>query len=284
MSKFPSPLRYPGGKYKIYPFIRDLCVENCVKNYIEPYAGGASVALGLLLNGIVDKIVINDLDRAIYAFWWSVKNKPDELCEMIYNTPIGLEQWKEAKKAYSNKDNVDNLLVIGFSVLFLNRTNYSGVIDGGVIGGLQQNGKYKIDCRFNKKAIIARIKRIANYVDNMEVYNNDAMDLIGKLEINESTLLYFDPPYFEKGKSLYMNAYSHDEHELISRRIRSIRRAKWVVSYDDVPEINKLYDNGAHYKLRHSARRSKKGGECIFFSDNLRWRSVFDDYLNSCNY
>ncbi len=269
---FFSPLRYPGGKNKLAKFIEKLCVDNgTTGHYIEPYAGGASVALHLLMTGRVREITINDLDKAIYAFWFSVINHTDELCLLIKNTPITTDEWEKQKKVLSNKNNDINVLELGFATLFLNRTNYSGVLNAGMIGGRNQTGNYKLDCRFNKIEIIRKIRAIAEYRDNIHVTNLDAISLIDRVRVDGNTIFYFDPPYYIKGPSLYMNHYKHDDHKAVSDAIKSIPNAKWVVSYDDTEEIHELYAGQRYinYSFTHSAGRSRQGNEAVFFSHNI---------------
>lgn len=271
---FYSPLRYPGGKNKLSKFVAEVCVRNNVNgHYVEPYAGGASVALFLLLNGYVKKITINDSDRAIYAFWYAVKNQTEVFCELIQKTDVTLENWNKCREIQKNKKEA-SLLELGFSTFFLNRTNVSGILDGGVIGGREQKGKYKIDCRFNKEALIKRIRVIGEHKKNIEVCNLDALDLIKKIKKisrNDNTIFYFDPPYYLKGASLYLNHYKHDDHEKVSEAIKGIENIRWIVSYDDTQEIKKLYRacKSAKLTLPHTARERKIGEEVLFFSKGL---------------
>ena len=270
-----SPLRYPGGKNRIANFIAQVCVDNRISGlYVEPYAGGASVALFLLFSNVVKKIVINDKDRSIYAFWYSVLHHTDRLCQMIIDTEVNVENWHKQKKVQSRKQYA-NLLELGFSTLFLNRTNRSGIISGGIIGGIDQTGEYKIDCRFNKEELINRIRRIAQRKDSISVYNLDAISLIYKIEQQRSknlmnALIYFDPPYYKKGGSLYLNHYIKSDHKDVAGAI-SLLNYKWIVSYDNVPEIQELYKKFRNigYSLKHTAHSARDGGEVLFFQDSL---------------
>lgn len=270
-----SPLRYPGGKNRIANFIAQVCVDNRISGlYVEPYAGGASVALFLLFSNVVKKIVINDKDRSIYAFWYSVLHHTDRLCQMIIDTEVNVENWHKQKKVQSRKQYA-NLLELGFSTLFLNRTNRSGIISGGIIGGIDQTGEYKIDCRFNKEELINRIRRIAQRKDYISVYNLDAISLIYKIEQQRSknlmnALIYFDPPYYKKGGSLYLNHYIKSDHKDVAGAI-SLLNYKWIVSYDNVPEIQELYKKfrNIEYSLKHTAHSARDGGEVLFFQDSL---------------
>lgn len=275
MNNFYSPLRYPGGKSRLAPFIAKICLDNALtQRYIEPYSGGGSVALFLLLEGIVEDIIINDKDRSIYAFWHSLLNHTTQFCDMIQNCEVSIEEWKRQKAIQTHKNQV-SLLDLAFSTFFLNRTNRSGIINGGVIGGQSQNGHYLLNCRFNKDELISRILTIASKRKHIRIYKKDAISLINILYnrnlITKDSLIYFDPPYYIKGPSLYMNHYTSRDHEKVRDAISSIYQCKWIVSYDPTDEIKKLYSSfrKIEYELIHFAHTSKRGTEILFFSDNI---------------
>lgn len=269
-----SPLRYPGGKNQLTKYVEKLIEEKGVKNstYIEPFCGGAAVALSLLINNRVNNIIINDYDRSIYSFWYSVLYFTDELCNLIENTNINIEEWENQKRIQKNKNNED-LLTLGFSTLFLNRTNRSGIIKAGVIGGKEQNGNYKIDCRFNKEDIIKKIRIIANYQDRIQLYNLDTEQLIDEIINNliHKSFIFFDPPYYNKGSALYTNFYNHNDHESLANKIRNIRYHSWILTYDNTPEIKSMYRNfkSEVYKLNYSIQKKHKGEEVMFYSKTL---------------
>ena len=270
---FYSPLRYPGGKGKILSFMIDLIKLNKLENieYVEPYVGGAAVALGLLLNNMVSKIYINDSDKAIYAFWDSVLNYTDEFIQKIEKTPITVEEWRIQKSIYNNIEQHSDL-DIGFSAFFLNRCNRSGVLKGGIIGGYEQNGKWKIDARFNKQDLINRIERIALHKDKIQLYNEDTADLLEKhKETFKNCILYLDPPYYEKGYQLYKNHYKPSDHEKISKLVKELN-CYWVVSYDNVDPIIALYNDipKREFNISYSAGKNRSGKEIMFFSSNLQ--------------
>ncbi len=273
--KFYSPLRYPGGKSKVSKFVSQVIIKNDLSNgtYVEPYAGGASVALSLVIEGKVQKVIINDYDRSIYAFWYSVLHHTDEICKKISRTPVTINVWRRQKEVQKNKTTV-NLLDLGFSTFFLNRANRSGIIDGGPIGGLKQEGEWKIDARFNKQELISRIRLIAEYKENIKLYNSDAVELMKALakKLPEKTLVYLDPPYYVKGKDLYVNYYDHDDHLLVAKTIRGIPDISWIVSYDRVRPITKMYKNYKKriYEFRYTAVHGNEGKEVMFFSKNLK--------------
>ena len=273
MNKFVSPLRYPGGKLKVVNYIKRLMEENdlCGGTYIEPYAGGANVALSLLLSKYAKRIKINDIDRSIYAFWHSVLMETENLCRMIQDTDVTLETWERQHELQKNKKGVD-LLELGFSTFFLNRTNRSGILNGGVIGGKAQTGKYKIDARYNKKDLIERIEVIAAQRNKIELTSMDAVALIKRYKRPpaEKTLCYLDPPYYVKGKDLYLNYYNDNDHQKIAEAIMKYK-GKWIISYDAVDFIKKLYEDykQTEYYLSYSAGNPSKGRELMIFSDGL---------------
>lgn len=282
MASLYSPLRYPGGKNKTYFYVRHLVAENDINTYIEPFAGGAAVALRLLINNDVDRIIINDFDPGIYALWNVILNDTDSLIKLIKETPITMKQWYIQKEIQEKKEDVDQL-TLAFSTLFLNRTNRSGIIKAGVIGGKNQDGAYKMDCRFNKENIISRIKKISTFGDRIKVCNYDAIEFIEK-EIRQTrkSLTFFDPPYYDKGPDLYTNFYNHSDHVELAKTIKSkMRNRYWILTYDIANEIEKLYKNYdiERYYLNYSIATPSKGQEFMFFSKKTQ-KGDIEEYLN----
>ena len=267
-----SPLRYPGGKAKLYPFFVELIKKNGLIgiNYCEPYAGGAGLAIRLLINGFVNSVSINDIDASIYAFWMSALRDTDNFCALIEKTAINVDEWHRQKKIWESGGDGD-LLALGFSAFFLNRTNRSGIIEGaGPIGGYAQSGAWKIDVRLDKRKQIENIKALARFSEQIEISNLDALKFF-RASIRKNSLIYLDPPYFVKGRKLYKNFYKPDDHEQIAQEMKKRRSAKWVVSYDDVPQIRDLYASFAPlaYFPNYSAGEKVVGREVIFLSDAL---------------
>lgn len=273
--RYVTPLRYPGGKARLAPFVKALLQYNNLgdAHYVEPYAGGASVALALLVGEYVTHIYVNDLDRSVYAFWHSVLNEPDALCRQICKAKLSVSEWRRQRAVQERAHGV-SLLELGFSTFYLNRTNRSGIIcSGGIIGGFEQAGKWKLDARFYRDELIRRIETIADYRDRISLYNCDAGDLLRFLlpVLPSKSLLYLDPPYYVKGKRrLYANSYAHDDHVRIAALLAGARHP-WLVSYDDVPEIRALYNKFRYrrYRLPYTAAARYEGSEIIFFSDDL---------------
>lgn len=282
MNTYYSPLRYPGGKNCIFPFVSSLFYSNQMigVNYAEPYAGGAGLALRLLFEGYVEHIYINDFDTSIYSFWNYLISYPEELCKWIRDVDVTIDNWNRYREIQNHPQEA-SASELAKSTFFLNRTNVSGIIKGGVIGGQQQKGKYKIDVRFNKKDLIDRIKKVADMRERISVSNLDGIRFINKIsKKREDIFIYLDPPYYQKGADLYMNFYSINDHIKLSEQIHKMHN-KWMVSYDNQDFILKLYNNynTISYKLSQSAS-NRVGEEILIFSDKMDI-SASTDRLNS---
>lgn len=271
-----TPLRYPGGKGKLAAFVKNLIETNDLNDgaYVEPYAGGAAIALELLFHEYVSRIYINDISRPVYAFWKSVIDYTDDLVRLIHNTPLTVRAWDKQKQVLTNKDEYDDLK-LGFATFFLNRTNRSGILNGGIIGGRDQSGPWKIDARFNVRELIFRIESIAKLRSRIYLSRKDAVLFLSKkLQMwPANTLIYLDPPYYAKGNQLYYDYYAHEDHEKIAEFVTNrLQRQKWIVSYDNTEAIHKMYAGYRHiaYGLSYSARESREGSEVMFFCKNMR--------------
>ncbi len=270
-SKHYSTLRYPGGKASLSNFIERLIyineIENCT--YLEPFAGGAGAALNLLFQENIDSIIINDFDKAIYSFWHSVLNENDKFIDKIHKTSVTIKEWKKQKEIYYN--NSVTIFEQGFAAFFLNRTNKSGILTGGVIGGLEQKGKWKIDARFNKEDLTNRIYDIGLYKNRIKLFNKDGISLLKDVKYNKNLFIYIDPPYVNKASNLYLNHYTIQDHKALADYLNSKIKLKWLLSYDNVEIIKKLYAKRKkiEFNLNYHADKFKQGKELLIFSDFL---------------
>lgn len=269
---FYSPLRYPGGKSKLTPYVQDTIEINNLEGgaYIEPFAGGAAIAWYLLLNNTVKKVYINDLNPSIYAFWLCVLNRTNELCKRIEDVEVSVREWHYQRSIYRSESST--LIERGFATFFLNRTNHSGIISGGPIGGFGQAGPYLIDCRFNKPDLISRINRIAKKKRQIILSNLDGAEFINEIvpNIEGKCLVNIDPRYYVKGQDLYQNFFCHEDHVRLRDSILSIKKP-WILTYDDTPEICQIYHNHAirSFGLRYSASKKRTGHEIIIRNPTL---------------
>lgn len=275
MPQTDSPLRYPGGKAKLYRFIAPIIdnnLEGLNRTYIEPFAGGAGLALKLLYNDKVNKIVLNDKDSSIFAFWHACLNDADKLCDMVENCQIDIGTWDAQKEIYLNPEN-HTTLDVGFATFFLNRCNVSGVIRGGPIGGRDQCGVYPLDARFNKIELIRKIQNVNKNRERISVFNQDArsfmLETLPSLNL-EDLILNIDPPYVKKGPMLYENSFSAPDHKALAEVIQSIPY-KWITTYDECELIYSLFSDYRKevITLNYSAGSTKHGKELMIYSDNI---------------
>lgn len=276
MQRYGTPLRYPGGKQRLAPFVGEiLAVNNLVGGeYAEPYAGGAGVAVELLLSNQVSRIHLNDSSLPVYAIWFAITEHPERLCRFVRTASLTLEEWKRHREVVRHPDH-HHLIDIGISTFFLNRCNRSGVLGAGVIGGFAQDGRWRIDARFPRNELIKRIEAIAKRASAISITRLDAEVFMGpyaETHLPADTLVYCDPPYFKGAERLYLNVYSGADHARLARAIQRNKTLKWLVSYDSHRSILELYRRRRMftYDLQYSATRACLGKEVFIFSDSLR--------------
>lgn len=274
MSRYNTPLRYPGGKQRLAPFIMEVMELNGLANghYVEPYAGGAGVGMELLLAGRAAHVHLNDISVGVYAFWRSILTNTEEFCRRVSAASLTIEEWRRQKAILSHPRKFCQLDV-GFSLFYVNRCNRSGIPSGGVIGGLEQNGRWRMDARFPRNELIRRIESIATKKAAITVKNWDGERFLLEYvpTLPQNTLIYCDPPYFHKADRLYLNYYTPEDHCRIAKVMQKHVKRPWLVSYDSVPQIMKHYSkrHSFCYDLQYNAAKAYKGAEVFFFSDDI---------------
>lgn len=265
-----SPLRYPGGKSKITPFIEQIIINNELKGctFVEPFAGGAGVALDLLFTGLVDHIILNDSDIAIFSFWKAILEETDRFVKDIYEIPLTIEQWEHQKEIL--KITKEPCYELGFAAFYLNRTNRSGILNAGVIGGKNQNGKWKMDARFNRNSLATKIFEIVERKNDITIFNLDIKDFVKHIP-SGNVFAYLDPPYYEKGKQLYSNYFVYEDHKNLEKIIRNLD-VKWLLTYDDNPEIRKIYKDYEikQFDINYSVAKQRTASEIMICDEYLR--------------
>ena len=286
--QYYSPLRYPGGKASLFDFLVRTIESNEINYgiYAEGFAGGAGAALKLLMLEYVGDIYLNDKDEFIYKFWKSVLYETEELCRLIKDSVLTVGEWQYRHDILFN-DNLQKDLSdveIGFTAFYLNRCNRSGILTGGPIGGIDQNGKWKIDARFNKDALIKRILRIALYADRIHLSNLDVVDFLRKFHKHHfrpsEVLHYLDPPYVEQGEQLYRHSFKEADHLRLSSYLQTEESYKWLVSYDDNPLVHQIYKEVTKniFEFNYFVNRTKVGRELIISSKRFILPVTYNHY------
>lgn len=278
-----SPLRYPGGKASLAGLFADVIERLGLSTvrYVEPYAGGAGAGVALLRAGLVDHVVINDFDPAVHSFWVAATEHSEALCAQVRDTPLDVDEWRRQKAVYRAADDTDPL-ALGFAFFYLNRTNRSGILNAGPIGGVNQDGNYKIDARFNRRELISRLEAVGERADRITVSNKDGRTIVREHAGDPNTFLYIDPPYLSAGGSLYLNAFTHRDHADLAETVRAYRDGNWIVTYDDAPYIHRLYagESVQSYALYYSAHRAVRSTELAVLSPSVA-RVVSPDHAGA---
>lgn len=264
-----SPLRYPGGKAALAGFFGDIIEALGINHarYIEPYAGGVGAGIALLRQGIVEELVVNDIDPAVHAFWKSVVGDNARFVEMVASAPLTIDEWQRQREVYRSRDESDALR-LGFAFFFLNRTNRSGILNAGVIGGQRQEGNYKIDARFNRATLIERLTAIGDLADRITVSDLDGRTVIQRYAQDDRAFMYIDPPYVQAGSQLYLNAFDGRDHKALAAIVNAVDKAHWLITYDTAPLIEKLYQEQfqCRLELTYSARYPGRAEELLVAS------------------
>lgn len=267
-----SPLRYPGGKAVLAGLFEDLILDLGLRNatYVEPYAGGAGAGLSLLKRDKIDRLIINDIDPAVNSFWHSVTTRNAEFIELLDSLPLDVEEWKKQREIYRRRD-VSDPLMLGMAFFYLNRTNRSGILTAGVIGGLDQTGNYKIDARFNKENLIARLEEIGLVSNRIVVSDADGRNIIRDYASDPNAFLYIDPPYVQAGSRLYLNAFEGRDHAALASVVREASASNWIMTYDDSSLIRNLYADEfqCYLDIRYSAHGHGKAQELVVASQSV---------------
>lgn len=261
-----SPLRYPGGKSSLADLLAQVRRLNGLGQLdtAEPFAGGAGASLSLLYSEETPRIIINDFDSAIHDFWWTITNRPEPFMTLLKRIRPTMAEWRRQRKIY--KSSRASRLRRGFAAFFLNRCNRSGIIvNGGPIGGLDQSGKWKINARYNKQDLTTRIRKVIDYRQRIAVCGEDGMDLLTARKVAER-FFFIDPPYYEKGKTLYLNSTNHEYHARLARTLKQMKDEPWVLTYDDCPQIRKFYEGWTQVRpfcVRYGAAKTRVGRELL---------------------
>ena len=264
-----QPAAVPRREGRLAGFFGDVIDRLGIEHatYVEPYAGGAGAGVALLRRDAVQRLVINDIDPAVRCFWASVTGQPSQFAALVADVPLDVDEWRRQKEIYRAADEADPL-ALGFAFFYLNRTNRSGILNAGPIGGVGQDGNYKIDARFNRDQLTERVTAIGLLASRITVLGMDGMSVVHRYVADSAAFVYIDPPYVDMGGSLYLNAFTHRDHADLAGKLDRQQDGNWVVTYDPSDFIRQLYrrHNVREYQLSYSAHRTGKANELLIAS------------------
>jgi DNA adenine methylase len=240
-----SPLRYPGGKRRLAPYITALLDLHGLEPgvFVEPYAGGASVGLELLHFQLIERLVLGDRDPMIIAFWQTVRDDVDWLCRQVEQVDLDLDTWRRMKRGRFRSRRS-----LALACLYLNRTSFNGSLhrQAGPIGGQTQASDYAIGCRFPRQRLVRRLRACSELSDRIDIAQpQEAMKTVRQArdharQHDMSAFFYLDPPFWDKSQRLYRYGFTETEHERLADALHWVKDP-FVLSYDAAPEIVELY-------------------------------------------
>lgn len=271
---FLSPLRYPGGKAFLAPYVARTLEHNGIRPdvFVEPFAGGASVSLQMVTQDLVDSIALYDLDPMVSGFWWTVFNRHKYLVEKVKEEVVSVEKWRELKE-----QKINGHCTNGWKCLFLNRTSFSGILNesSGPIGGHSQASDYKVDCRYYGDTILRRLKSLWDIRDRVFDVGSQSYECTLRYYEKRRTLApfyYLDPPFFYKADKLYNFYFGQDDHDAFVTRVANLS-SPWLLSYDYCPEtVALMRRHGLSYKIlpvTYNAAANSKSQKRELVSSNL---------------
>jgi len=189
--------------------------------YVEPFGGSAAI----LLNKPVSEVeVYNDLDKTLYNFFNVLRDKPDELIDLLRVTPHSRMFFNLAKEDV--KKHPDPVFrAAAFFVLVMQS-----------IGSNRIDWSYGISHNKTKHLInaVEGLEEVAYRIRLVTIENLKAITCIEKYDTVD-TLFYVDPPYVHstRGKDRYQNDMNNEEHYKLLRCLNSIKGKCLLSGYDN---------------------------------------------------
>jgi len=245
-------LRYPGGKSR-GPW-SELIVETVKAQYDggtfgELFFGGGAITFKLLKLGVLESILINEIDPSLARLWNAVIKTPCRLRSGVRAVKPSVDLFLRAK------DRVLRGVGSGLEAMIVNRMSYGGRgVKANPQGGLKQDSEYKIDCRWKPEALCRNISTCSRLLNSVDIVGGKCHSEDYSIWLNSPHLMYLDPPYWEKGEGLYLHSFDEEEHERLRRELG--HRINWILSYNNVPETQLMY-NGYH---RQTGTTNGNGG------------------------
>jgi DNA adenine methylase len=229
-------IRYPGSKDKHLRFLESYFPSfNYEKGICEPFAGTASVTFYMLQGKFVDYYHINDFDSGIAALWNTVKTQPEDLKQKIKSYKPNVKDFYKFKN-----EEADNDFDKAFQKIVIHQISFSGLgmMAGGPLGGREQKGAYNVLSRWRPEKISANIEKCSNLLNSADgKITNESWETVLTEANDNGRFIYLDPPYYERGANLYIAG--DIDHAAMAEELQS--KDNWLLSYNDLPEIRKLY-------------------------------------------
>ncbi len=235
----PSPvLKWAGGKTQLLPEIKqqypqELQKGNIVK-YIEPFFGGGAVFFDIYSNYKIEKAYLFDKNPELIILYKVIQNDVDALIEelsILESEYLGLNNEKRKELYYQVRSNYNTFdkqtdannytqewVKRAAYTVFLNKTCFNGLYRVNSKGCFNvPMGRYKKPKILNKDNLLA----VNQAFKIAEIKHTDFAKVLNYAD--ESTFIYYDPPYRPISETANFNAYSSLEfNDDEQRRLRNI--------------------------------------------------------------
>jgi DNA adenine methylase len=280
-SRYASPLRYPGGKARMAPWLTDtfeaLLWPMDVEIWLEPFGGGAGAALTALASGRVPEAWIVEANPALAAFWTTVMNDGPAMADRVERTVPTLGMFQDSRQTVAaalDGERIDTFK-LGLAAFILNRCSRSGMIlpSVGPIGGKAQTGLHTVAARFNAAALADRIRTVHALGDRFKVFAGDGISFLEDLPasgVQDEVFCFVDPPYIGVGNDLYAIGMDDDLHQRLANALNRLT-APWLLTYDAHPQIPQLYPDSQvlEFDIPHTAGSSRVGTEYLVLGPGM---------------
>ncbi len=278
--RYLSPLRYPGGKARMAGWLSamvDLQVGWLDADVlVEPFAGGLGAGLALLDQRMVSEVWFCEANDALRALWQAILDDLEEVAGRVAKLgTVTLRDYDAAVDLIGHPGEATQIDV-AVAALLVNRCSRSGMVSPrvGPIGGRHQQGRWKINDRFDPAGIAARLRLLAPLTGRMRLLGEDGIECIEQLDgeagVEDEVMLFVDPPYLGQGQRLYRHGGDENMHHRLAEALRSTP-ARWALTYDDHPAAFELYEGfrKGRYSWRQTANRARSDAELLIVSDSL---------------
>ena len=234
-----SPFRYPGGKTWLVPFVREwlLRMPHRPALFVEPFCGGGIITLTAVMENLVDKALIVELDTQVASVWRVILNgDADELTARILNFQISRESARNELEKEPR-----NLLDLAFQTILRNRVQRGGILAPGA--SFVKNGEkgHGVASRWYPETLAGRIRAIRQHRKRIEFVEGDGLEVVHRYYRRKSVAFFVDPPYTAGGKRAGKRLYLHNQldHEKLFGYLAKAA-GPVMMTYDDAPEPNFL--------------------------------------------
>ncbi len=234
-----SPFRYPGGKTWFVPTFRRWMRRYATRPrvLVEPFAGGGSISLTALFEGLVERVVMVELDEDVAAVWQTIVNGE---AEWLAQRILAFTMTREAVEAELRRS-PDSVREKAFQTIVKNRTLHGGILaEGSRFLRRGENGK-GIGSRWYAQTLAQRIRNLQQIADRIDFRCADGLQVMQEFADRDDVVYFIDPPYTAGGTRAGKRLYRHHQidHERLFAMCAALK-GDALMTYDESEEVKAL--------------------------------------------